>query len=128
MQQSLAAVEYAIRNLVAPVLRQRRGEFAQILQIYLRELSTLKPLRGQEFCDLIHQRGEGQEYRNLCVNTLAFFLPNRRRSIQANWGKSFEAMPESQGFVLALHIFAMRLLRENIRLRQENALLKKRPD
>ncbi len=126
MQQSPAAVEIAIRNLVAPALRQRRGEFAQILRIYLSKLATLRPLGGQEFCDLIHQRGEGREYRNLCVDTLAFFLPNRRRSVQSHWGKTFEAMPESQGFVLALHVFAMSLLRENIRLRQENAALKNR--
>lgn len=125
-QSSFAAAEYAIRNLVAPLLRQQKGELAQVLQIYLGELAKLKPLEGQEFCNLIYRQGEGREYRNLCVDILAFFLPNRRISIQSNWGKNFEAMPRSQGFVLALHVFAMRLLRENLRLRQEVASLKRR--
>lgn len=97
-----------------------------MFQTYLSELSRLRPLEGQEFCDLIYQKGSGHEYRMRCVDTLAFFLPIQRRSVQSNWGARFEKMPKALGVVLALHVFTMRLLQQNLRLRQEVAALKAR--
>lgn len=112
-----------ISRLVAPLSLKRRG----LVQAYLQQLAALQPIGGQAFCERLYgQVGDDRDRRNLFISTLSYFLPCATSSVRAHWGTRFERMPTAHGYTLSLHLLAMRLLAENLKLKQELSRLKAR--
>ncbi len=135
---SPSVLRQKITSFVLPLRRQQREKTASLVENYLTQISTLRPLTAREFCDglFVHQSRvplDDRAYRRHCINILGHLLGVTPHTISADWGRSFENMPSHHGYLLGLHRWGIQILKkvekldqENESLRNENRLLRQR--
>jgi hypothetical protein len=126
---SPSGLRQKITSFVLPLRRQQREKTASLIENYLTQISTLRPLTAREFCDglFVHQSRvplDDRAYRRHCIDILVHLLGVSPRTIADHWGSSFENMPINHGYLLGLHRWAVQLLARTEKLEQENEFLK----